>query len=122
MALRRSIGDVFIIVKGFVGWTDEEVIVTVKYLCKFRKDSLEQGTAKLFSESSKPTVHRQNRWQYLQTDATIRAGKKGLNNSAFSSTKGLCTGFAKDVLTKKETVFRLSLWWARRDLNLRHPA
>ena len=25
--------------------------------------------------------------------------------------------FGKDVLTKKETVFRLSLWWARWDLN-----
>ena len=73
-------------------------------------------------ESSKPTVHRQNRWQYLQIDATIGAGEKGPNNSTFSSPKGLRTGFGKDVLTKKETVFRLSLWWARRDLNLRHEA
>ena len=52
-----------------------------------------------------------------QLDVMIRAGEKVLNNAAFSSTKGLRTGFAKDVLTKKETVFRLSLWWARRDLN-----
>ena len=122
MALRRSIGDVFIIVKGFVGWTDERISFTVKHLCKFRNDSLEQGSAKLFSESSKPTVHRQNRSQYLQTDAMIRAGERSIENTLFSSTKGLRTGFAKDVLTKKETVFRLSLWWARRDLNLRHPA
>ena len=40
-----------------------------------------------------------------------------MENTLFSSTKGLCTGFGQDVLTKKETVFRLSLWWARRDLN-----
>ena len=45
-----------------------------------------------------------------------------MENTLFSSTKGLRTGFGQDVLTKKETVFRLSLWWARRDLNLRHPA
>ena len=76
-----------------------------KYLYKFRKDGLAQGSAKLFSEAPKPTAHRQNRWQYLQTDATIRAGEKGLNNSAFSSTKGLCTGFGQDELTKKRQSF-----------------
>ena len=89
--------------------TDEEVIVTVKYLCKFCNDSLEQGSAKLFLEASKPTMHRQNRSQYLQIDVTIRVGEKEMNNSVISSKKGLRTGFGKDVLTKKDSLSTVSL-------------
>ena len=59
----------------------------------------------LVSEVSKPTVHRQNRWQYLQIDATIGAGERSIENTLFSSAKGLCTAFAKDVLTKKRQSF-----------------
>ena len=63
--MTSSIGDLFIIIGKLVGRTDEGVTVTVKYLCKFRKSNPGQGSVELFSEVSKPTVHRQNRSQYL---------------------------------------------------------
>ena len=45
-----------------------------------------------------------------------RITKKPLDLQTRWKSRGF-SRFGDDVLTKKETAFRLSLWWARRDLN-----
>ena len=59
----------------------------------------------------------QNRCKQLQMDLqNAKRTKKPLVSKSHWKTRGF-NRFVDDVLTKKETVFRLSLWWARRDLN-----
>ena len=53
---------------------------------------------------------------YKREDRSPKRQKIPLDlHSRWKSRGFTCSG--QDVLTKKETAFRLSLWWARRDLN-----
>ena len=52
-------------------------------------------------------------------EACLQQTKKPLGFLLIRNSRGF-NGFGKDRLTKKETVFRLSLWCARRDLNSRN--
>ena len=59
----------------------------------------------------------QNGWKWLQMDqAALKETKNPLVSHSRWKTRGF-SRFGKDRLAKKETVFRLSLWCARRDLN-----